>query len=228
MPHRVCKSHSSRTSRGHHQVFPHYGKMPYISSTENATTAARELTHALQNPTPASPLSNIGDKQMEALNQPPKRFQQAVTKSDNTPNSVAPPNIMQTRQVPQPQIQTAPQKHDTHPHCPNIIKDNNANQPQKLAHEDQPLGLGIPPQRNSLTPHHIAIDYATSPRVKPSPRVEELPRYQMQSRTRQQKFISTKYADAENYIAIAGANSITHPITNQAQEYRHLIRGDEK
>ena len=46
------------------EFFPHYGKMPYISSTENATIAARELTHALQNPTPASPFSNIGDKQM--------------------------------------------------------------------------------------------------------------------------------------------------------------------
>ena len=43
---------------------PHYEKMPYRSSTENSTIAACELTHALQNPTPASPLSNIRDKQM--------------------------------------------------------------------------------------------------------------------------------------------------------------------
>ena len=51
------------------EFFPHYGKMPYRSSTENATINARELTHALQNPTPTSPFSNIGDKQMEALHQ---------------------------------------------------------------------------------------------------------------------------------------------------------------
>ena len=73
--------------------FPHYGKIPYRLSTENATIAACELTHALQNPTPSSPFSNIGDKQMEALHQLAELFQQAVTKSDNTPNSVAPPNI---------------------------------------------------------------------------------------------------------------------------------------
>ena len=48
---------------------PHYGKIPYRSSTENATIAARELTHALQNPSPAPSFSNIGDKQMEALHQ---------------------------------------------------------------------------------------------------------------------------------------------------------------
>ena len=125
------------------EFFPHNGKMPYRSSTENANIAARELTHALKNPTPASPFSNIGDKQMEALHQLAKIFQQAVTKSDNTPNSVAPPNITQTRQKPQAQIQTATQQHDTQPHCPNIIEDDHGNQPQKLAHEDQPLRLGI-------------------------------------------------------------------------------------
>ena len=37
------------------EFFPHYGKMPYRSSTENVTIAARELRHALQNPTLASP-----------------------------------------------------------------------------------------------------------------------------------------------------------------------------
>ena len=146
--------------------------MPYRSSTENATIAARELTHSLQNPTPASPFLNIGDKQMEALNQLAELFQQAVTKSDNTPNSVAPPNITQTGQEPQTQIQTATQKHDAHPHCPNIIEDDNGNQPQKLAHENKPLGLVLPPQRNTSTPHHIPPNYATSPRVTPSPRVE--------------------------------------------------------
>ena len=31
-----------------------------------------------------------------------------------------------------------------------------------------------------------------------------------------------------NYIAIAEAKSVTHPITGQSQEYHHLIRGDKK
>ena len=92
------------------KFFPHYGKMPYRSSTENATIASRELTHALKKPSPASPFSNIGDKQMEALHQLAKLFQQAVTKSDNTPNCVAPPNITQTLQETQSQIQTETKK----------------------------------------------------------------------------------------------------------------------
>ena len=165
---------------------------------------------------------------MEALHQLAELFQQAVTKSDNTPNSVAPPNITQTRQDPQAQIQTANQKQDTYPHRTNITEDDNSNQPQKLAHKDQPLGLVLPPQRNTSTPHHIPSNYATSQRATPSPRVEESPRYQTHSRTHQQKSISSKYADAANYIAIAEADSVTHPITVQAQEYRHLIRGDKK
>ena len=152
-------------------------KISYRSSTENSTIAARELTHALQNPTPASPFSNTGDKQIEALHQLAEIFQKAVTKSDTTSNSVAPPNMTQTRQEPQAKISTATPKHDAHPHRPNIIKYDNGNQPQKLTHENQPLGLALPPQRNTSTPHHIPPDFATSPRVTPSPRVEESPGY---------------------------------------------------
>ena len=83
---------------------------------------------------------------MEAFHQLAELFQQAVTKDNNTPNSIAPPTITQTRQASQPHIQTALQKHDAHPHFPNIIKDNNGNQPQKFQHEDPPLGLGPLPQ----------------------------------------------------------------------------------
>ena len=85
--------------------------------------------------------------------------------SDNTSNSVAPPNITQTQQDPQAKIQTATPKHDAHPHCPNIIKDDDGNQPHKLTHKNQPLGLGLLPQRNNSTLHHIPPDFATSPRV---------------------------------------------------------------
>ena len=165
---------------------------------------------------------------MEALYQFAELFQQAVTKNNNAPSSVAPPTITQTRQAPQPHIQKALQKHEANPHCPNIIKDDNGNQPQKFPHEDPLLGLGPPPQRNTSTPHHIPPNYATYPRMTPSPRVEDLPRYQLRSRTCQQSSISTRYTNAENYITIAEANSVTHPITGQSQEYRHLIRGDKK
>ena len=150
---------------------------------------------------------------MEALHQLAELFQQKVTKSDNTSNSVAPPNITQTRQERQEKIQTSTPKNDAHPHRPNIIEDNGGNQPHKLTHKNEPLGLGLPPQRNTSTPHHIPPDFATSPRVTSSSRVEQSPRYQTRSRTCQQNSISSEYDDAANYIAIAEANSVTHPIT---------------
>ena len=155
---------------------------------------------------------------MEALHQLAKFFQQAVTKNDNTSNSVVPPNMTQTRQYPQAKIPTSNPKHDAHPHHPNIIEDNDGNQPHKLDHENQPLGLGIPPQRNTSTSHYIPPVSATSPRVAPYPRVEQLPRYQTRSRTHLPNSMSSKYADAENYIATAEENSVTHPITGQPQE----------
>ena len=147
------------------EFFPHYGKMPYRSSTENSTIAARELTHALQNPFPASPFSNVGDKQMEALHQLAKLFQQAVTKNDNTPNSVAPPNMTPTRQDTQARVPTTTPTHDAQPHRSNIIKDDDGNQPLELDHGNQPLGLGLPTQRNNSMPHYIPPDSVTSPRV---------------------------------------------------------------
>ena len=91
---------------------------------------------------------------MEALHQLTELFQQAVTKNNNTPNSVATPTITQMRQAPQPNIQTALQKNDAHPHHPNIIEDDNGNQLQKFPQEDPQLGLEPPPQRNTSTPHH--------------------------------------------------------------------------
>ena len=117
---------------------------------------------------------------------------------------------------------------ESNTHRPNIIEDDNGNQPQKLTHRNKPLGLGLPPQRNTSTTHYIPPDSATYPRVTPSPRVKQFPRFQTRSRTCRQNSISSKYVDAANYIAIVEAKSVTHPITGQAQEYRHLMKGDEK
>ena len=85
-------------------------------------------------------------------------------------------------------------------------------------------------------PHYIPPESVTYPRVAhihcqpvtPSPNVEQPPQYQTRSYTRRPNSISSKYADAANYIATEEENSVTHPITDQAQEYCHLIKGDEK
>ena len=85
-------------------------------------------------------------------------------------------------------------------------------------------------------PHHIPPNYITSPRVEriqrqpvtPSPRVERPPRYQIHSYNLRPNTISARYVDAANYIAIKEANAVTHPITGQAQKYRHLIKGEDQ
>ena len=205
---------------------PHYGKIPYISSTENATIAARKLTHALQNPSPASPFSNVGDKQMETLHQLAKLFQQAVTENNDTPNSVAPTRMSPTQKAPQTRVPiiTTP-AHKAHPNRPNIIEDDHGNQPLRLDHGNQPLGLVLPPQHKTARQHHILPDSVTSQRVArihrqpvtPSPRVERPSRYQTRSYNLRPNTISARYIDAANYIEIKEANSVTHPITGQAQ-----------
>ena len=153
---------------------PHCGKMPYISSAENAIIAARKLTHALQNPSPASPFSNVGDKQMGALHQLDKIFQQSVNENNDPPNSVAPPRVSPTRPALQAKVPDTPTKHtavtpqlphatptsahNTHPNRPNIIKYDHVNQPLGLDHGKQPLGLGLPPQSKTAMPHYIPPD----------------------------------------------------------------------
>ena len=173
---------------------------------------------------------------MEALHQLAELFQQAVTKNGDRPNSVAPLKMTPTQQDPQARVPTTTPTHDAHPHCSNIIEDDDINQPLELDHRNQPLGLGLLPQRNNSLPHYILPDSVTSPRVArihrqpitPFPRVEQPPWYQTRSYTRRLNSISSKYADAENYIAIVEANYVTHPITGRAQEYRQLLTGDKK
>ena len=40
---------------------PHNTPLPYNSSSENVIIAVHELAHALKNPAPQAPFSNIGD-----------------------------------------------------------------------------------------------------------------------------------------------------------------------
>jgi hypothetical protein len=47
--------------------FPHKFKLPFPSSSELATQAAADLTHALFNPQPAGPFCQVGNEQAIAL-----------------------------------------------------------------------------------------------------------------------------------------------------------------
>jgi hypothetical protein len=71
------------------EFFPADIRMPRMSSADNATIAAQELTHALLNPAPAAPFATIGTDQIAALKQLALIFQQAT--APNQPKSFAQP-----------------------------------------------------------------------------------------------------------------------------------------
>ena len=174
---------------------------------------------------------------MEVLHKLAEKFQQSVTKDNDTPTPVAPPRMSPTREAPQTRvpISTTPTR-NAHPHLSNIIEEDHCNQPLGLDHITQPLGLDLPPQQKTSTPQYIPPNSVPSPRVArihrqtvtSPPRVERPPKYKTRSYTRRPNSISARYDYAANYIAITEANYVTHPITGQSQEYRHLIKGDNK
>jgi hypothetical protein len=49
------------------EIFPHRFKLPFPSSSELATQAVADLTHALLDPQPAGPFCQVGNEQVIAL-----------------------------------------------------------------------------------------------------------------------------------------------------------------
>jgi hypothetical protein len=60
--------------------FPHHCTIPQTASADAARKAASALTHALQNPAPATPFAHIGNDQMQALKALAQIFATTVTK----------------------------------------------------------------------------------------------------------------------------------------------------
>ena len=72
--HYRCHRVYTTKTRGEHDsdcvdFFPQNNLLPYNHSSEKFIIAAHELAHALQNPAPQPPFSNIGDSQMVAIYQ---------------------------------------------------------------------------------------------------------------------------------------------------------------
>jgi hypothetical protein len=70
------------------EFFPHKFKLPFPSSSELATQAAADLTHALLNPQPAGPFCQVGDEQAIALRRLANIFGSA--KPNNAKTTLAP------------------------------------------------------------------------------------------------------------------------------------------
>ena len=67
------------------EFFPSQCKMPQNSSTDAATAAATALTNALVNPSPSTPFANIGNEQMDALQQLAKIFASSTSNDAKSP-----------------------------------------------------------------------------------------------------------------------------------------------
>jgi hypothetical protein len=72
------------------EFFPHQFKIPLPSSSDLATQAAAELTHALLNPQPAGPFCQVGDEQAIALRKLATIFE--VSKPNKVSKKLTPQN----------------------------------------------------------------------------------------------------------------------------------------
>jgi hypothetical protein len=81
------------------EFFPHFGKMPQLSSADAAIRAAIALCLAIRNPSPASPLAPIGDAQMEAIQQLSDIF--SVSVAPDSAQKVQPPRVPVALPTPQ-------------------------------------------------------------------------------------------------------------------------------
>jgi hypothetical protein len=99
------------------EVFPADIRMPRLSSADNATIAAKELTNALLNPAPAAPFATIGNDQLVALKQLTLIFQQATTKDNPTSQITSPsPRVSEpasSNSTQLPRVPATPHRYNT-------------------------------------------------------------------------------------------------------------------
>ena len=146
------------------EFFPNNIPLPYNSSSDNVIITAHKLDHALHNPTPQAPFSNIGNYQMVEIAQLSGIFSKVAA------------NLHQTLEPPQqhPVTKSATVSHNMCPifakpipsERPILIEDNDGNSPTDFHHIVHMSPSGP----------HIIIPYdpVPTPRVRPAqpPRVD--------------------------------------------------------
>ena len=130
------------------EFFPQNNPLPYNSSSENVIIAAHELAHALNNPEPQAPFSNIGDSQIVAIEKLSQIFSKAVDnvkKKSDPPQqqtvkkfAIVPQKVHLDRTKPLPSVQ------------PNIIEDDEGKDSTSFQHKVHiyPSGPRITPPRS--------------------------------------------------------------------------------
>ena len=123
----------------------------------------------------------------------------------------------------------SPNKHDSNtqraPAFPKHHRGRPRQSTSRIGPQNSTVRIRFTSAMQNFNVAYIPPDSVPSPRlarihrrtVTPYPKVERPPRYQSFRFSRICVLISARYADAANYIAIAEANSVTQPITGQAQ-----------
>ena len=115
------------------QFFPNNCPVPKLSSADNAAGAARELTEALLNPTPAAPFATFGDKTMTAIRHLATIFAESSSSvSTPVPSTVSPPSAPRVfypspRVPPTPRVPTLPK---TRAQVPQTILPDDSMEPE--------------------------------------------------------------------------------------------------
>ena len=188
------------------ELFPHHCKMPFKSSAENTTVAATQLAHVLNDLTPSSPLSSIGDRQMDALHQLTVIFQAANARADDVPKLVNIDRLEKEKVIHQGKTTL----HNTPDPLPRVTTIDNSpiKSPHLLLTDDNESLRMISHSKIHHGEHHIVpLDDDISP---------EVPSYQYNLRP-------SRLRPKENKT-IQYTNLVVHPSPGKVQEYRYLIK----
>jgi hypothetical protein len=176
----ITKTRSSRVVETV-EFFPHEFKLPFPSSSERATQAAADITHALLHPQPAGPFCQVGDEQAIALKRLAdifgsaklKREKKKLTPQDEVENNA--PHRVQTKVSP-PRVT----------HLQNIISPHST--PNSHRREQTPHRRMVTPQ----TPHGM---------VRRSARQQDL----------SQDMMAETLAQSNHCFSISANTKINHP-----------------
>ena len=178
----------------------------------------RELAYALKNQAPQAPFSNIGNSQIVTIEQLSKIF----TKVADKVKSTADPPKQQAEQtyaiIPQ-KLQPGWNKYIPSVQ-PNALEDEEGKEPTNYQHKVHisPSGPYIIPPEVPIAPPKV--NTAQPPRVDTGGPSSNL-------RSRGNKNPRPRYALTSQCQITCEASSVTHQISEEAKEYRHLIKGPE-
>jgi hypothetical protein len=215
----ITKTRSSRVVETI-EFFPHQFKLPFPSSSELATQAATDLTHALLNPQPAGPFCQVGNEQAIALRRLANIFgatklkcgKEKLTPHDKVENN-APQRVQTTVSPPRVTSQNPDQTS-----LQNIISPHST--PNSHRRQHTPRRRVVTPQ----TPHGMVRRSAKQQHLSQDMMAETLAQanhcFSISAST---KINHPATPNIENVILSEMANAVIFPETGKSLKHQELI-----